>query len=163
MRWFTSTLLFITALASPAGAQELAAAVSAYRSFGIDDLNGALPLQAEVQVSFPLSDRFAFEPFVTVGSSQLRSGAVEGFYGAQIRQRIARLTTSSAYAFVTYGAAGYYSGYGIDPPISGQFGFGLHKRLSPRMALRPEVVLVTLHVMPIGARFLIGMSIDLAR
>jgi hypothetical protein len=163
MRWFTSTLLCITALASPADAQELTGAVSAYRSFGIDDLNGALPLQAELRVSFPLSDRFALEPFVTAGSSQIPSGVVEGFYGAQIRQRLVRLTGKTAYAFVTYGGTGYYSRHDAVAPILGQFGFGLHKRVSSRLALRPEAVLVTYHVVPIGARFLAGISIDLTR
>ena len=156
-----TTLLFVLALAARADAQELTAALSAYGPFGIDDLDGGLPVSAELRFTMPMSDRLALEPFVTTGApGGGRSAGREGFYGVQIRQRIARLTGQSAYAFATYGAAGYYSKVGLGPPLIGQFGVGLHKRMSDRLAFRPEIQLVTFHVVPIGARFVAGVSVD---
>jgi hypothetical protein len=162
MRTLAAAVLALALFTSVVEAQEVTAAFSAYRALGIDDLDGSLPASVEIRLTIPFSDRFAVEPFATVGSSSIPRAVAEGFYGAQIRQRLRALTGSRGYAFVTYGAAGYYSRYGLDPPISGQFGFGLHTRLSRRLALRPEVVLVTLHVVPIGVRFVAGMSVNLA-
>jgi hypothetical protein len=85
------------------------------------------------------------------------------FYGVQIRHRIASLTREHVYAFATYGAAGYYSASGLNPPIIGYFGLGMHQRLSGRLAFRPEIQLVTFHIVPIGARYVAGMSVDLGR
>ena len=164
MHTLATALLFIAIGAAPAGAQELTAAVSTYGSFGIDDLDGGMPISLEVRVSIPFSDRFAFEPFFTAGASQLPRGGLEGFYGGQIRQRIARLTASDRFAFVTYGAGGYYySGNGLGPPIGGLFGFGLHQRVSARVAFRPEIQLVSFHIVPVGTRLVAGISLDLER
>jgi hypothetical protein len=164
MHSIAAALLVVTIVATAADAQELTAAVSAYRSLGIDDLDAKLPLSVEIRASIPLSDRFALEPFVTVGSAErfIASGA-EGFYGAQIRQRIERLTAGNAFGFITYGAAGYYWKRGGGPPILGHLGFGLHTPVSARLAFRPEVHLVTFHVVPIGERFVAGLSMDLTR
>jgi hypothetical protein len=162
MRRIAAALFLTVALATPIEAQEVAAALSIYGPFGIDDLDGQLPPSVEVRFTVPLSDRFALEPFVTVGSRRdRRSDGHEGFYGAQIRQRIVRLTGQNIYAFATYGAAAYYSGYGSLPPIIGHVGFGLRQRLLEHLAFRPEVQLVTFHVVPIGARFVAGFSIGL--
>jgi hypothetical protein len=164
MRRIAAALLLVIPLATPAKAQEVAAALSIYRPFGIDDLDGELPLSVEVRCTVPLTDRFALEPFVTVGSRRdRRSDGHEGFYGAQIRHRIVRLTGQNTYAFATYGAAAYYSGYGSLPPIIGHVGFGLRQRLLEHLAFRPEVQLVTFHIVPIGARFVAGLSMDLER
>jgi hypothetical protein len=148
--------------AAVGNAQELTAAISGYAPFGIDDLDGELPLSAELRFTMPISDRFALEPFVTAGADHSRERAgLEGFYGVQIRQRIARLT--NAYAFATYGVAGYYSRSGYDGPLIGHFGLGLKRRVSRHLAFRPEVHLVTYHVVPIGARFVAGFSVDAGR
>jgi len=164
MRTSVAALLLVVGLAASAEAQELDAAVSLYGPFGIDDLDGDLPPSANFRFTVRLSDRLALEPFVTVGSRlDRRSAGLEGFYGAQIRQRIATLTRESTYLFATYGAAAYYSKYGSLAPVFGQFGFGLHQRVAERFAFRPEVQLVTFHVVPIGARFLAGLSVDLGR
>jgi hypothetical protein len=161
MRRIAATLLFGIALAAPAEAQELTGAFAAYGPFGIDDLDGELPLSAEFRFSMPISERFALEPFVTAGSHRSRRRAgPEGFYGAQIRQRFVRFTSKNAYAFATYGAAAYYSRFGSDPPVFGHFGFGLHHCVSQHLAFRPEVHLVTFHVVPIGVRFVAGLSVD---
>ena len=130
MRRVAATLLLVIALAAPAEGQELTVGLSAYRSFGIDDLDGELPLSAEFPVTVPISDRFALEPFIVAGShSSRRKAGLEGFYGAQIRQR-----------------------------IIGHFGLGLRLRVSEHLAFRPEVHLVTFHVVPIGARLVAGFS-----
>ena len=54
---------------------------------------------------------------------------------AEIRQRIIRFT--NAYAFATYGVAGYYSPSGYEGPVIGHFGFGLNQRVSKHLAFRP--------------------------
>jgi hypothetical protein len=164
MRRIAAALFLASALAAPAEAQELAAGLSIYGPFGIDDLDGELPLSAEFRFTVTLSDRFALEVFVTAGSHRDRRWAgPEGFYGAQIRQRIGRFTGKHVYAFATYGAAAYYSRFGSFPPVNGHFGFGLRQRLSEHLAFRPEVQLVTFHIVPIGARFVAAFSMDLGR
>ena len=161
MRRIAATLAFISALAVSGAAQEVTTSVWAYSPFGLDDLDGNLPLSLELRVTIPISDRFAFEPFVTAGRRRFPRGtSVEGFWGAQIRQRIVRLTGKHAYAFATYGAAGWYSTrFGNDAVVIGHFGFGLHQHLVEHLAFRPEVHLVTFHVIPIGARFVAGFSV----
>ena len=164
MRRIGAALLLGVAFAPSAEAQELAASLSIYRPFGINDLDGELPPSAELRFTLRLSDRLALEPFVTVGSDwSRRSAGLEGFYGAQIRHRIVPLTGENVYAFATYGVAAYYSRYGSLAPVFGHFGLGLHQRVSEQLAFRPEVQLVTFHVVPIGARFLAGLSVDLGR
>jgi hypothetical protein len=164
MRTIAAALLLAIGFATSAEAQELGAAVSIYGPFGIDDLDGGFPPSASVRFTVPLSDRLALEPFVTVGSRRnRRSAGLEGFYGAQVRQRIVTLTGEDVYLFATYGAAAYYSQYGSLAPVFGQLGFGLHQRVSERLAFRPEIQLVTFYVIPIGARVLAGLSVDLGR
>jgi hypothetical protein len=159
-----AALFLAVALATTAEAQEVAVALSIYGPFGINDLDGKLPPSVEFRFTVPLSDRFALEPFVTVGSYRdRRSAGSEGFYGAQIRHRIGRLTGKDVYTFATYGAAAYYSRLGSSAPIIGHVGFGLHQRLSEHLSFRPEVQLVTFHVVPIGARFVAGFSMGLGR
>jgi hypothetical protein len=156
-------LLVAITCAASAGAQELGAALSIYQPFGLDDLDGALPPSAEFRISIPVSRRFALEPFVTIGRNAKGSAGPEGFYGLQIRQRVVSLDKERTYAFATYGLAAYYSRYASLAPVIGQLGFGLHQRLSGRLAFRPEVQLVTYHVVPIGARLVAGLAVDLAR
>jgi hypothetical protein len=159
-----ATLSLAVALATPAEAQEMAVALSIYGPFGVYDLDGKLPPSVEFRFTVPLSDRFSLEPFVTLGSYRgRRSTSPEGFYGAQIRQRIGRFTGKDVYLFASYGAAAYYSRAGSSAPIIGHFGFGLRQRLSAHVAFRPEVQLVTFHVVPVGARFVAGVSIGPGR
>jgi hypothetical protein len=161
MRKMAPTLLFAMALASAVEAQELTAALSRYGSLGVNDLDGELPLSVELRFTLPMSDRFALEPFVTAGSQPgRRRAAPEGFYGAQIRQRFVRFTTQNTYVFATYGVAAYYSRSGSYPPVIGHFGFGLHQEISKHVSFRPEVQLVSFHVVPIGVRFVAGLSLD---
>jgi hypothetical protein len=158
-----AALSLAVALATPAEAQEVAVALSIYGPFGVYDLDGKLPPSVEFRFTVPLSDRFSLEPFVTVGSYRdRRSAGLEGFYGAQIRQRIGRFT-GDVYPFASYGVAAYYSRSGSSAPIIGHFGFGLHQRLSGHLAFRPEVQFVTFHVVPVGARFVAGVSIGPGR
>ena len=100
-----AALFLAVALATPARAQEVALALSLYGPFGVGDLGGTLPPSVEFCFTLPVSDRFSLEPFVTVGSYlDRRSAGPEGFCGAQIRQRIARLTREDVYLFASYGA-----------------------------------------------------------
>jgi hypothetical protein len=123
----SATLLLAIALPLLAEAQEVTASLSMYGPFGINDLDGELPPSAEFRFTAPVSDRLAVEAFVTAGRQRSpRSAGFEGFYGAQIRHRIAALTRDSVYAFATYGAAAYYSRYGSSPFFIGHFGFGMH-------------------------------------
>ena|SRR5688500_14988162 len=163
MRRTAAVLLLAITCAASADAQEVAAGLSIYQPFGLGDLDGGLPPSAELRVTFPLSSRFALEPYITVGQDTSRSVGAEGFIGLQVRQRIVSFHAQQAYAFATYGVAAYYSRYASLAPIIGQFGVGLHQRLSSRLAFRPEVQVVTFHVVPIGARFVAGLAVDLAR
>ena len=151
-------------LAAVAEAQELSAGISGYAPFGLYDLDGKLPLSAELRFSMPIADRLAFEPFVTAGPDFGHGwSSPQGFYGVQIRQRLVRLT--NGFAFATYGVAGGYSraAGGVWPPVIGHFGFGLKQRVSKHLSFRPEVHLVTLHVIPVGARLVAGFSVDAGR
>jgi len=160
MRKMVTTSLLVMALSTAGEAQQLTVALSAYRPFGIDDLDGELPLSAEVRLTVPISDRFALEPFVTAGNGRGARGG-EGFYGLQLRHRIVRFTNADA--FTTYGVAGYYSRSGYEGPLIGHFGLGLSQRVSKYLAFRPEVHLVTYHIVPIGARFVAGFSLGAGR
>jgi hypothetical protein len=157
-------LVPLTALPVVVQAQEITASFSAYGPFGLDDLDGQLPPSAEFRLTIPITDRFAAEPFMTFGRDRhRRSAGLEGFYGAQIRQRIAALTRKDVYAFATYGAAAYYSQYGSSPFIIGHLGFGMHQRLTTRLAFRPELHVVTFHIVPIGARYVAGLAVTVGR
>jgi hypothetical protein len=147
MRATVAVLLLPVGFARPAAGQEVIVGAAAYRQYVTDDLSEfGRPLMAEVRFSFPLSDRFAFEPFIDVPSHMV---------GAQIRQRLVRFSTQKgSYAFVSYGVATF---------ISGHVGFGWHQRLSDRLAFRPEVRLVTFHVVPIGVLLAGGVSVRLGR
>jgi hypothetical protein len=154
-------LSVVLALAPGAEAQEVTGSFWIYGPFGVDDLDGTLPPSAEVRLTLPLGGRFAIEPFVTAGVQGRRSD-VEGFWGAQLRHRVSALSREDIYAFATYGAAfHYHSRYGSSSIPAGHFGFGLQQRLAGRVALRLDAHLVTLHVLPIGARFAAGLSVNL--
>src|SRR5688572_7145737 len=112
MRTIAIALLFTFTLTALGEAQEITAGLSGYTPFGLDDLDGGLPVSAEVRITIPVSRNFAIEPFVTAGPDQARGTGLEGFYGLQIRHVIARF--DAAYVFATYGAAGYYSKSGYD-------------------------------------------------
>jgi hypothetical protein len=162
MRRIAAALLFTIALAAKSDAQELTAALSAYAPLGIDDLDGQVPVSAELRFTMPISDRFAVEPFVTAGADRSPGASrAEGFYGVQIRQRIRRVTNT--YAFATYGLAGYYSRAGYGAPLIGHFGIGLKHRVSKLLSFRPEIQLVTFHIVPVGVRFAAGLSVDAGR
>ena len=147
-------------LAVEAGAQQLTVSASGYVPLGIDDLDGSLPLMTEIRVTIPVSERYAVEPFVSIGPRS-RSGwpSTEGFAGAQVRQRLTGGADSNVFA--TYGASLYYPADALIP--IGHFGAGLERRLWRRLTLRPEVQLVTFHVIPVGVRLLAGVSIELGR
>ena len=115
----------------------------------------------EVGGSFPLSDQVAVEPFATVDFPS-RGPELTGLYGAKVRARIPRLTTPDAYAYMTLGGGGFYSSqYGVEFPFIGSVGMGAHKRLSPRVALRSEAVVLTYLYFPVGLKLQLGVAIDL--
>jgi hypothetical protein len=159
MRWMAATLVIATTLGAMAEGQEVTVTFSAYVPLGVDDLDGRLPHSAEVRLTVPISDRFAIEPFATVGSHSRRIEDAEGFYGVQIRQRIRKSQSKNGFAFTSYGVTAYYSRFDSDSPIIGQIGFGLHHRVAPHLAFRPELQLVTFTVVPIGVRFVAGLSL----
>jgi hypothetical protein len=147
MRAVVAVLLLTVGFARSTTGQEVVVGPAAYGQYVTGDL-GELgsPLMAEVRFSFPLSDRFDIEPFVDVPSDMV---------GVQIRQRLARVSTSGgSYAFVSYGVATL---------IIGHVGFGWHQRVSDRLSFRPEVRLVTFHVVPVGVLVAGGVSVRLGR
>jgi hypothetical protein len=148
--------LLAMSLATAAAAQGVTTSVATYGPFGVGDLGGDLPTSGELRLTIPTSTRFAIEPFATVGSG--RAG-LEGLLGVQLRQLVAQLDNRRGHVFVTYGAARYYSRYSSDLGVFGVFGLGLQHRLTGYLAFRPEVQLVTFHVVPIGARLTAGLSL----
>jgi hypothetical protein len=149
--------LFAMSLAAAATAQGVTASVATYGPFGVNDLDGDLPTSGELRLSVPTSARLAIEPFATVWS---RQAGMTGLFGVQLRQRVAQLDNRRGQVFATYGAAGYYySGKTSDSGVFGLFGLGLHHRVTAHVAFRPEVQLVTFHIVPIGARLMMGLSI----
>lgn len=162
MRGPIVALLCVLGSVTAARAQELTVGFSSYAPFGVDDLDGTLPSSGELRMTFATSERFAIEPFVTVARSTHggRASGLEGFYGVQVRQRIALFTRVDAMLFATYGAAGYYDARTAAPPIIGHVGLGMRRHVFNALAVRAEVHAVTFHVVPIGARFVVGMSLD---
>lgn len=163
MRHIGRALFFALALAEPADAQEVTTSIWGYRPFPIGDLGG-LPPSLELLVTIPTSDRFAVEPFVTVGWRPTSRGP-EALLGVQVRQRLQRWTTENRFAFASYGGASSVplcssmEGWESYPAVFGQVGFGLHQLLSEHVAVRPEVQVMTYGPIPIGARFVIGLSV----
>ena len=155
MRKVAAIFLFAMAVAATPDAQELAASISSYTPFGIDDLDAKLPVSAELRVTFPISDRFALEPFVTKGTTQHFGN--EGFYGLQVRQLLIRSLQTDV--FVTYGVAALYARARVSAPYIGDFGAGLKWRVLKHLAIRPEVHLITFRVIPVGARLGLGVSV----
>jgi hypothetical protein len=157
MRKLAAALLFVATVATTADAQELTTALS-ISSVGSGSGNGPYP-SAEFRASLPTSDRFAVEPFVTLGSQQRPVRGLEGFYGVQIRQRIAHLTSRESYVFATYGVSAYYWKSGSEAPVIGQIGFGVRHRISRWVAIRSDVQFMTWTYYPLGARFTLGLSL----
>lgn len=157
MRKLAAALLFVATFATTANAQEVTTALS-ISSVGSGAGHGPYP-SVEFRASLPTSDRFAVESFVTVGSQQRPVRGLEGFYGVQIRQRIAHLTTRESYVFATYGLSAYYSSSGTEAPVIGQLGFGVRHRTSRYLAFRSEIDVLTWIYYPVGARFTVGLSL----
>ena len=157
MRKLAAALFFVAIVATTANAQELTTALS-ISSVGSGSSNGPYP-SAEFRASLPTSDRFAVEPFVTLGSKQRPARGLEGFYGVQIRQRIAHLTSRESYVFATYGISAYYWKSGSEAPVIGQIGFGVRHRTSRYVAIRSDVQFLTWTYYPLGARFTLGLSL----
>jgi len=156
MRKFTGAFLFIAAITSTAHAQEITTALS-IASAGSGP-GGPYP-SAEFRASFPTSNRFAVEPFVTLGSKRQPARGFEGFYGVQVRQRIANLSTPQSYVFAAYGMSGYYWNRGAEVPLIGQFGLGVRHRTSKYLAVRSQIDLIAWPYFLLGARFTIGVSL----
>jgi hypothetical protein len=159
MRHLTGLALAALLVTGPVAAQEITLSGWVYRPLGVGDLDGKLPVSAEVRASLPVSGRLQLEPFASVGTSGRSVRYRVGFYGVQVRQQIDRLSRGGTPVFVTYGVASVYSRSAISPPFIGHLGLGARRRLSQFIALRPEVQLITFHVVPIGLRFSIGVSI----
>jgi hypothetical protein len=157
MRKLAAALLFVATFATTADAQEVTAALS-ISSVGSGAGDGPYP-SAEFRASLPTSDRFAVEPFVTLGSRKRPTRGLEGFYGVQLRQRIANLTSRESYVFATYGVSAYYWESGSEAPVIGQIGFGVRHRTSRNVAIRSAVQFLTWIYYPMGARFTLGLSL----
>lgn len=153
--------LLAMSLATMGAAQGVTVSVATYGPFGVGDLGGDLPTSGELRLTVPASAALAIEPFATIWSRQVRSRqhATEGLFGVQLRQRVARLDNRRGQVFATYGAAGYYSSHSVGEGVFGVVGLGLHHRVTGYLAFRPEIQLVTFHVVPIGARLMVGLSI----
>jgi hypothetical protein len=149
-------LLLAMSVATVACAQGITMSLAAYGPLGVGDLDGDLPTSGEFRLTVPATARLAIEPFATVSS---RRAGMEGLFGVQLRQRVAQLDDRGSLVFATYGAAAYYSGRSFGEGVFGVFGLGLHQRLTGYLAFRPEVQLVTFHVVPIGARLMVGLSL----
>lgn len=154
----------------PARAQEVTASVSTYAPFRWC-CDTRFPSAVELRVAIPLSERFALEPLLTVGSQRsLRGNAAEGMFGLQLLHRTP-LRWRHARVFATYGGAVYHENFKVTlvgpgdndviPLVLGHVGMGVHWWLTERLAARPEVQVVTLGVFPMGARVIAGVSVKI--
>jgi len=112
-----------------------------------------------VSSQLPNLESVCLEPFVTLGSKRQPARGFEGFYGVQVRQRIANLSTPQSYVFAAYGMSGYYWNRGAEVPLIGQFGLGVRHRTSKYLAVRSQIDLIAWPYFLLGARFTIGVSL----
>jgi hypothetical protein len=152
---------------------ELGVGVTGVKLFPVLDNDAQTDRDIDVRVTTPLTRRFAVEGFVTVGRyrNQWREREERGFYGVQIKQRLAGAGGDRLHAFVTYGAAGQYSRVHLfgrtehhgTPPWLPLAGGGFQQMLGgSRAAFRIEGQAVLFAVVPFGVRVSAGLSIPLA-
>lgn len=158
----TLVLLFLL-VAVTAEAQEVTVSGSTSRDFWAD-ANLDLPRSLNVIGTVSFSDRFALEPFWSRGAVTRPHGREGmGLYGVQVRQRISRYSSPQTMTFVTYGIGGYYDARSVRPPLMSVLGAGVRHRLLGRVAVRPEMQVVSFTVMPMGVRFIVGVSVNVGR
>ena len=136
---------------------------------------------AVVRVTMPFANSFAIEGLVSIGQQdEAPRQRTEGLYVVQIKQRLPGFEQRPFHIFITYGVVGYYAHvvqreveYGngqrargfsyseIEQPLATQFGVGIQRRLTPRLAVRGDAQLLTLLTLPLGYAFSTGVSVAL--
>lgn len=141
----------------------------------------------DLRLSVPMSPRFSFEATGSLGrrGNQFNT-RLEGLYLLQIKQRLRSATRGGFHAFLAYGLAGYWARvsqkevrslqpngeYVVHPafkyteweqPLATFAGGGVQYALSPHVALRTEVRLVSLVFLPMGVRVAGSVSIPIGR
>ena len=136
---------------------------------------------AVVRVTMPFANSFAIEGLVSIGQQdEDPRQRTEGLYVVQIKQRLPGFEQRPFHIFITYGVVGYYAHvvqreveYGngqrargfsyseIEEPLATQFGVGIQRRLTPRLAVRGDAQLLTLLTLPLGYAFSTGVSVAL--
>jgi hypothetical protein len=100
----------------------------------------------------------------------------------QMKQRLPGFEQRPLQMFITYGVVGYYAHvvqreveYGngqqvrgfsyseIEEPLATQFGVGIQRRLTPRLAIRGDSQLLTLLTLPLGYSVSASVSVALGR
>jgi hypothetical protein len=136
---------------------------------------------AVVRFTMPFASSFAIEGLVSIGQQDDDPRQrTEGLYVVQIKQRLPGFEQRPLHIFITYGVVGYYAHvvqreveYGngqrvrgfsyseIEEPLATQFGVGIQRRLTPRLAIRGDAQLLTLLTLPLGYSFSTGVSVAL--
>lgn len=161
---------------APSGraAPELGLGYTSLKLFPVLDNGAQTDHDADLRVTAPLTRRFAVEGFVTIGRyrNQWQEREERGFYGVQIKQRLAGIGGDRFHAFVTYGSAGQDSRvhlfgrteHHLTPPWLPLAGGGFQQTLGQsRMAWRVDAQAVLFAYVPFGLRVSTGLSIPLAR
>lgn len=138
---------------------------------------------AAVRFTMPFARNFAVEGLVTMGQQdEDPRQRTEGLYVVQIKQRLPGFEQRPLQMFITYGVVGYYAhvvqreveysngqrvpGFSyseLEEPLATQFGIGIQRRLTSRLATRADAQLLTLLTLPLGCSFSTGVSVALGR
>jgi len=161
---------------APSGraAPELGIGYTGLKLFPVLDNGAQTDHDADLRVTAPLTRRFAVEGFVTIGRyrNQWQEREERGFYGVQIKQRLAGISGDRFHAFVTYGSAGQHSRvhlfgrteHHVTPPWLPLAGGGFQQTLGQsRVGWRVDAQAVLFAYVPFGFRVSTGLSIPLAR
>ena len=153
---------------------------------GGDMTVGASQPAIHLRATVPFTPRFSFEALTTISSSTTEPGfdRTNGLYIFQVKQRLGGATDQRSYAFLTYGAAGYYGRFHqnpvsvtlpggrqeniveytynqTDPPFFAVVGGGVQHDLGRRVAFRADAQLVTLAWHPVAVRLSAGISLPI--
>ena len=138
---------------------------------------------AVVRFTMPFASSFAIEGLVSIGQQgEALRQRTDGLYVVQIKQRLPGFEQRRHHIFITYGVVGYYAHvvqreveYGdgqrargfsyseFEEPLATQFGVGIQRRLTSRLAVRGDAQLLTLVTLPLGYSLSASMSVALGR
>jgi len=177
-------LAFVSYRQAPANAQVEVSVVGG--AVGVASSEGGAAVKvADLRVTAPFNSRFAVEG--AIGVSEIEEHEVYGFYGFQIRQRLASPMSRRSSLYVTYGTIGLYEHEGpfeirsrdaagvervvfylqsrtdFSLPIVPAVGLAIVQRMGAHAAFRFDVQALAPAWGGIGSRLTAGVAIPLGR